>query len=105
LNEKENKNKRGTTIYKLVNKTNPYTKNYRLKSFLQSFTRLIMAKIAMKIGIKKIVRINTDNITFDKKLMSEKKLIKLKNISPQFIEEAKTTGHFNIINTNNFKRL
>ena len=103
LNEKENK--RGTTDYKLVNKTNPYTKNYRLKSFLQSFTRLIMAKIAMKIGIKKIVRINTDNITFDKKLMSEKKLIKLKNISPQFIEEAKTTGHFNIINTNNFKRL
>ena len=103
LNEKENKN--GSMDYMLINKDKPYTKNYRIKPFLQSFTRLIMAEIAIEIGINKIVRINTDNITFDSDLLTQEDIKKLKNISPQFIQEEKTTGSFEIVNMNKFIRL
>ena len=103
MNEKDNKN--GSTDYLLVNKEKPYSKNYRIKSFIQPFTRLILAEIAIKIGINKIVRINTDNITFNKDLLTDKDIQKLKRISPQFIQEDKTTGTFDILNINNFVRL
>jgi hypothetical protein len=64
-----------------------------------------MAKICLDIGVSKIVRINTDNITFNKELLTESDLTKIKSISPSFILESKTTGNFNIKNLNNFERL
>jgi hypothetical protein len=103
LNEKDAKD--GTVDYLLINKSNPYTKKYRLKSFLLSFGRIQLAEIGISIGVNKIVRINTDNITFNRKLLSEDDLLKLSTISPTFILECKTTGNFNIININNFDRL
>ena len=103
MNEKDNKN--GSTDYLLVNKERPYSKNYRIKSFLQPFTRLILAEIAITIGINKIVRINTDNITFNRDLLTDLDIQKLKRISPQFIQEDKTSGCFEVLNINNFVRL
>lgn len=96
LNEKENTD--GETDYKLIDKRQPYCKNYRLKPFITAFQRILISKIAITIGIKKIVRINTDCIVFDKKLLTSEDLIMLNNISPTFIKEDKTTGLFNIQN-------
>jgi hypothetical protein len=89
LDEKDRKD--GTTDYFLVDKSQPYCKNYRLKPFLKSFERVIMAEICIYIGINKIVRINTDNITFNTDLLSDDDIHKIKNISPTFIQESKTT--------------
>ena len=95
----------GTTDYFLVNKTQPYCLNYRLKPFLQSFTRCVMGQLCLDIGVEKVIRVNTDNITFDRNILSEKDLEIILKISPDFIEEAKTTGHFYIKNINNFTRI
>jgi hypothetical protein len=91
--------------YMLVDKSNPYSKNYRLKPFIQSFTRSIIGNIAIDMGLDKIVRINTDNITFNKDLMTENDLLKLESISNQFIMEDKTTGKFDIKHINKFERV
>lgn len=102
-NERDNKN--GSMDYFLVDKTQPYVKNYRLKPFIQSFTRCIMGQICLDIGIEKVLRVNTDNITFDKQLLNENDLKKILKISPQFIKEDKTTGYFNIHHINKFVRI
>lgn len=100
LNEKDNTD--GTTDYLLINKKKPYCKNYRLKPFIKAFERTIMAEICLYMGVEKIVRINTDNITFNKDLLTDEDIIKLNKISPTFIQEEKTTGRFEIKNINNF---
>ena len=99
-NERDNKN--GSMDYFLVDKKEPYVKNFRLKPFIQSFTRCIMGQICLDIGIEKVLRINTDNITFDRNILNENDLKNILKISPQFIEEQKTTGHFNIHHINKF---
>lgn len=95
LHEKDNKN--GTTDYLLINKEQPYTKNYRLKPFLKSFERVIMAEICLEIGLEKILRINTDNITLNRELLTESDIKNIRKISPTFIEEDKTTTYGNEI--------
>lgn len=100
LNSKDNID--GTVDYLLVNKEQPYTKNYRLKPFITAIQRIIIAKICIQIGIKKVVRINTDCIVFDKDLLTDEEIKKIKKISPTFIPETKTTGKFEILHTNNF---
>lgn len=94
-----------TTNYLLVDKSNPYSKNYRLKPFIQAFCRSIIGNIAIDIGLHKVVRINTDNITFNKNVMTDTDLAKLESISPQFILEEKTTGKFDIKHINKFERV
>ena len=101
LREKDNID--GTIDYMLVDKSQPYQRNYRLKPFITAYQRLVIAEIAIQIGINKIVRINTDNITFDKDLLTDEDLKKLNKISPTFIPEDKTTGKFEILSLNNFK--
>lgn len=91
LNEKDNRN--GTTDYKLISKEQPYCKNYRLKPFLKSFERAIMGEICLEIGIEKILRINTDNITFNRELLTDADIEKIRSISKTFIEECKTTTY------------
>ncbi len=103
LNEKDNID--GTLDFLLINKEQPYCKNYRLKPFLKAFERIIMARICLQIGVDKIVRINTDNITFNKELLSDEDIKKIESISPTFLLESKTTGKFEIKNINNFVRL
>lgn len=89
LNEKDNKD--GTTDYLLIDKKKPYCKKYRLKPFILAFMRLTISEIILQIGYEKVVRVNTDNITFNRKLLTEEDIKKIKNISKQFIEEEKTT--------------
>lgn len=103
INEKDNAD--GTTDYLLINKDKPYCKNYRLKPFIKAFERTIMAEICLYMGVDKIVRINTDNITFNKDLLTEEDIIKLNSISPTFIKEEKTTGKFEIKSLNNFVKI
>ena len=100
LNVKDNINE--TKDYLLLNKKQPYTKNYRLKPFITSLQRIVIAEICIQIGINKVVRINTDNITFDKDLLTDDDIKAIKKISPTFIPEDKTTGKFYILLTNNF---
>ena len=102
---REKDDKEGGTDYMLINKEQPYSKNYRLKPFITSFQRSLIAEIAIDVGIDKIVRINTDNITFDKAKLTKKDLNILENISPTFIKETKTTGMFNIKHINKFEPL
>ena len=103
LNEKDNID--GTVDFLLINKDMPYCKNYRLKPFIKAFERIIMARICLQIGVNKIVRINTDNITFNKDLLNEADIKNIESISPTFLLEEKTTGKFEIRNINNFVRL
>jgi hypothetical protein len=100
LNVKDNINE--TKDYLLLNKKQPCTKNYRLKPFITSIQRIVIAEICTQIGINKVVRINTDCIVFNKDLLTEQDIKTIKTISPTFIPEAKTTGKFNILHTNNF---
>jgi hypothetical protein len=100
LNVKDNINE--TKDYLLLNKKQPYTKNYRLKPFITAIQRVVIAEICIQVGIAKIVRINTDNITFNKDLLTDNDIRNIKKISPTFIPEQKTTGKFNILSTNNF---
>ena len=93
LNEKDNRN--GSTDYLLINKEQPYCKNYRLKPFLKSFERAIMGEICLEIGIEKILRINTDNITLNRDLLTEADIEKIRTISKTFVEECKTTTYGN----------
>lgn len=100
LREKENNN--GDVDYMLLNKKKPYCKNYRLKPFITSFQRILLAEIAIKINIKGIVRINTDCIVWNKKLLNKEERKRLKNICPTFIKEEKTTGLYDIQKINKF---
>ena len=100
LNEKDNIN--GTQDYLLLNKEQPYTKNYRLKPFITSLQRVVIAEICIQIGINKVVRINTDCVVFNKDLLTDDDIRNIKKISPTFIPEDKTTGKFNILHTNKF---
>lgn len=100
LNVKDNINE--TKDYLLLNKKQPYAKNYRLKPFITSLQRIVIGEICIQVGINKVVRINTDCCVFNKDLLTDDDIKKIKNISPTFILEAKTTGKFNILHTNNF---
>jgi len=71
---------------KLHNMNQPYSSNIRIKSFLTSFGRCMIAEIAINAGLEHIKRIHTDNITFTKK-----KKLKIENFYP----EEKTTGLIN----------
>ena len=101
LNEKDNVDEL-TTDYLLIDKSQPYSKNYRLKPFITALQRVIIAEICIKIGIKKVIRINTDSICFNKDLLTDNDIKNIYKISPSFIPELKTTGKFEILHTNKF---
>lgn len=102
----ENENiKTGETEYLLINKEQPYTRNFRLKPFITSFQRIVLSKIILEIGINKVVKVNTDNITFNEKLLTDEDKIKISKISPTFIIDDATTGNFKVHNIFKFERL
>ncbi len=104
LREKDNHD--GSMAYMLINKENPYCKKYRLKPFITSFQRCVIADIALSLKVSlKIVRINTDCIVFNKDLLTKKEKKKLLNISPTFIKEKKTSGLLHIHNVNDLERI
>ena len=89
----------------LIEKSNPCKMNFRLKPFITSFMRIVIAEIAIETNIEAIVRINTDNITFNKDKLSNDEIKRINEISHQFIQEEKTTGNFDIKSLNTFIRL
>ena len=82
------KNKQGIEILELINTNKPFYYNIaRIKPFLISKSRSLIGTIAMKY-IKDVVRIHTDNVTFNKEhddVIYETKTMKL-------VKEDKTTG-------------
>jgi len=105
LREKENRTDASKTDYMLIEKSNPCKMNFRLKPFITSFMRIVIAEIAIETSIEAIVRINTDNITFNKDKLSNDEIKRINEISHQFIQEEKTTGNFDIKSLNTFIRL
>ena len=81
-------NRKGDDLCELVNSKKPYHFNIaRIKPFLLAQSRIMTAKVAIKY-IDDVVRICTDNITFNKvhdDVVFESKTFKL-------TKEAKTTG-------------
>ncbi len=53
-------------FYKLLNNFNPYKHNIRLLPFLTSFARKKIAGFVDESNISNVLRIQTDNIVFDK---------------------------------------
>jgi len=81
----------GRDYHILLNKKQPYKYNIRVKPFMTSLARNTVAKIAKK-SIKHVIRINTDNVTFDKEMNFDD----IEYLEP----ETKTTG---LIKWKNFK--
>lgn len=113
ITEKDNNND-GTTDYLLIDRSKPYTKNYRLKPFITGFQRSIMFELIHIYGsIDSILRINTDNITYNLNTITQETLNKLNNpkicvdkhYKNLFIEEEKTSGNLFIKNVNNITRI
>ena len=76
-------------IYRLINlKKDIYEFQFRLKAFLTDFGRVKIAKIALQ-NINNVVRIQTDSITYDEKIVL--------NINGFVIDEKKT-GKMEILN-------
>lgn len=99
----------GETLYKILNKNDPYKHEYRLKSFLTAFQRVQTAEIAIR-HKNAVHRIHTDNITYDVKRLKKYYIeggdvLHSANDLPTFIKESKTTGLFNFVNVNNYERL
>lgn len=80
--------RKGIEILELVNTKQPFYYNIaRIKPFLLSKSRSLTGKVAMKY-IEDVIRIHTDNVTFNKEhddVMYESKTVKLS-------KEDKTTG-------------
>ena len=81
--------------YTLIQRSNRYEYNLRLKPFITSFGRIQTAKIALE-NLDNVVRIHTDGIVFDKPITTD---------LPNFIPEKKTTGRIQFKNVNDYHRI
>ena len=84
-----------TPYYKLLDTKNPYKHNIRLKPFITSYARLIVASVALD-NVDSVIRIRTDNITYNKPIEH--------NI-PNLIPEGKTTGKIDWKHTNKYNKI
>jgi hypothetical protein len=82
--------------YELQLVKEPYRYNLRIKSFLLSYSRNKIAKIAMR-DIDSVLRIQTDNVTFNKPM-------DFKDVK-DFLPEDKTTGLIHWQNVNKYKKV
>ena len=82
-----------------MNLKKPYKYKFRLKPFLLSLQRIIIARICHHVGVKKVCRIHTDSIVFFSNQLDENLT---KTICPTFIVEEKTTGEFFYKNVNRY---
>jgi hypothetical protein len=85
----------GEYRYEIVNVNKPYMFNIRLKSWITAKARDIMCEIALK-HLDKIVRIQTDSISFTEEIKSD---------DPLFVIEEKTTGIIQFENVNRYKNM
>jgi hypothetical protein len=85
--------KMNSECYFLTKKSNSYKYNFRIKSFLTSFGRIKMAKVAL-MNLKSLIRIQTDNLVLSTPT--------LKKTIDNLIVEEKTTGLIHWKNVNNY---
>ena len=85
--------KMNSECYFLINRNNIYKYNFRIKSFLTSFGRIKMAKVAL-MNLKSLIRIQTDNLVLS--------IPNLKKPIDNLIVEQKTTGFIHWKNVNNY---
>jgi hypothetical protein len=110
VNEVRKRN--GEMVYELLDKEQPYRYNYRLKPFITSFQRVVIAQIGMQ-HIKAIVRIHTDAITYDIKKLKDHYDIDIEagdilhksEDLPTFKIEDKTTGKIEFKNINVYEKV
>jgi hypothetical protein len=81
------------TFFKLLNAKNPYKFNLRLKCWITAFGRNVIAKLALNVGLKHIIRIHTDCLVLDKEYDFE---------DDNLIAESKTTGLITFQNCNSY---
>ncbi len=86
-------NSKDEEFYKLLNNFNPYKHNIRLLPFLTSFARKKIAGFVDESNISNVLRIQTDNIVFDKPMKFD---------DPLFKAESKTTGLIQWNNVNDY---
>ena len=81
------------TFYKLVNLSNPYKYKLRIKSFATAQARIDIANFNLKYGLKNVIRIQTDSVSFSKEI---------NNDDENYSIESKSTGliHFYNVNKN-----
>lgn len=77
----------GFYFYKLLNLNKPYIYPLRIKSFLTSYCRNRISKIA-RMDVDNVIRIHTDGICFSKPFDETITKLKMDN----FLKEKKTTG-------------
>ena len=70
--------------------------NVRVKGFLNSYCRYMMTKHVLNYGVKNVVRMHTDSISFNKKITLDKDDVEL------FKEEKKTSGCIKFLNKTNW---
>jgi hypothetical protein len=81
--------------YELVNQKNPYKYPFRIKSFLTSLGRNIIAGIALR-DIDNVIRVHTDNCVF--------KVEQRFDDLPNLMLEEKTTGKIEWFNANSYTK-
>ena len=92
IDEIETKNSK---YFVLINNDNPYRYNIRLKCWLTAYGRNFMANLSYP-HLKHLVRVHTDNLTFDKPINFN---------DPYFLPEEKTTGLIHWENNGKYKKL
>lgn len=85
----------GNEYFELLKTAKPYKYNIRLKPFITSFGRNKTGRISLKM-IDSVIRIHTDGIAFNRDYTTK---------TEHFTPEAKTTGHIQFNNINNYERL
>jgi hypothetical protein len=84
------------TFYKLVDLKNPYKYKLRLKSFVTAQARNDIATFSIKHGLKNVIRIQTDSVSFSKEI---------NNDDINYSIEAKSTGLIHFYNVNKYENL
>ena len=88
--------KNGQTYFKIVDLNNPYRYKLRLKSFITSQARNDIANFSIKYGLKNVIRIATDCVSFSKDI---------NNDDENYGVEDKTTGMIQFYNVNKYENL
>ena len=88
--------KNGQTYFKIVDLNNPYRYKLRLKSFITSQARNDIANFSILHGLKNVIRIATDCVSFNKDI---------NNGNEDYGIETKTTGMIQFYNVNKYENL
>ena len=84
------------TFYKLVVLKNPYKYKLRMKSFVTAQARIDIANFSILHGLQNVIRIQTDSVSFSKKI---------NNDDENYSKEKKSSGLIHFYNVNKYHNL